>query len=534
MDRPLETRRGTMTDTARLIGFALAACLFVQTSRAAEDVAFSHENVMGTSLDLRVLAADANAAQWAEARVLGEIDRLSKIFSGYDRDSEFLRWQSSAGPVQISPELFEVLGQSDRWRALSGGAFDPRVEVLTQLWSRASAAGRLPTNDELAGARAVLSRPAWRLDPAARTAERHSGGPLSLNAIAKGWIVERACDAALARERGVLGLLLNVGGDLRVVGEVARTVAIAAPWAGSETLEPIARIEVRNQSVATSGCAQRGFSINGQWYSHIFDPRSGLPASGIAGASVIADRSADADALATVLNVLEPDESLRLVRSLSGVECLIVTTDGRTVRSDGWRRYERSAPALLLADAKAESEKGERGTAKKAAAPSWGRDFELLVSFEINRPPAEAGRYRRPYVAVWAENAQGFPVRNLVLWVSFGGAGPFQWLPDLKRWHRDDRARRLVDPAIDMVDAVAVPTRPPGKYSVLWDGNDDHGKPVPPGEYTIFIEAAREHGTYQSIATTVTLTDQPFARELKGNVEIKSAALQYRRRAPAK
>ena len=105
--------------------------------------------------------------------------------------------------------------------------------------------------------------------------------------------------------RGLHGLLLNVGGDLRVCGEAPRTLGIAAPWADSESTEPIALLEVKDRAVSTSGSSQRGFRINGQWYSHILDPRTGLPADRIASATVIAARSIDADALATICNVLD-------------------------------------------------------------------------------------------------------------------------------------------------------------------------------------------------------------------------------------
>ena len=333
------------------------------------------------------------------------------------------------------------------------------------------------------------------------------------------------------------GLLLNVGGDLRACGDAPRTIGIAPARGDSETSEPSASIEVRNRAVATSGDSQRGLQINGRWYSHIFDPRSGLPADGVAGATVIAERSADADALATILNVLPPEEGVRLVESLPDVECRIVAADGRVVRSDGWHRYEKARPALLaLAEGPkpaAPTAKGDEGKSEAPPGAAWGGEFELLIQFEINRPEAEGGRYRRPYVAVWVENKEGFPVRNLELWVSSGGSGPFQWLPDLKRWYRADRARRLVDKT-SMIDAISRPTRPPGKYKVLWDGKDDRGRPLPAGEYTVFIDAAREHGTYQSIRKQVTLANTPFAEELKGNVEIKSASIEYRRKGPAR
>src|SRR5262249_6573240 len=112
------------------LGLALA------TTAAADEFVFHHENVMGTSLALRVNATTEAAALQAEERALREIDRLAAIFSGYDASSEFSRWQSAPRvAISISPELFTLLQASDRWRTLSRGAFDPRVQALTRLWT---------------------------------------------------------------------------------------------------------------------------------------------------------------------------------------------------------------------------------------------------------------------------------------------------------------------------------------------------------------------------------------------------------------
>jgi FAD:protein FMN transferase len=507
----------------------------------AEDFAFYHENVMGTSLELRVIARGPEAAAWAEGRVLAEIDRLSRIFSSYDATSEFRLWQATRDqPVKLSDELFEILLACDHWRDQSGGAFDVRVEALSLLYGRSAQRNRLPSARELDAARALMSAAAWRLDAKSRTATHLSDCPLSLNAIAKGYIIERACNLALEPGRGVLGLLLNAGGDLRVVGEAPRTLGIVSPWADSESSEPIALVEVKNRAVATSGRSQRGFQIEGKWHSHILDPRSGLPAAGVASATVIAPRSADADALDTIFNVLSPEESLRIAKTLPDVDCLIVADDGRITRSEGWHRYEKAAQAPLLPSPVAAAHSlPDRRTqddgppALATASNTWNTDFELVVDFEINQPDGAGRRYRRPYVAIWVENKDGFPIRNLTLWVSMGGSGPFQWLPDLKRWYKADQARKEVENK-DLVFTMARPTRPPGKYKVIWDGKDDHGKLVPAGEYTLFIDAAREHGTYQSIRKPLTLGDKPLTEVLKGNVEIKAASIDYRRRAAAK
>jgi thiamine biosynthesis lipoprotein ApbE len=499
----------------------------------AEDFAFFHENVLGTSCELRVRADSEEAARRAEAMVLGQVDRLAAIFSGYDAASEFRRWQAVTGrPVRVSSELFEVLRASDDWRIRSGGAFDPRVEALSALWADSARHDRLPSAGETTAARALMSPPAWRLDGLAGTAEHLSACPLSLSAIAKGYIVERASEAALAegRSRGVLGLLLNIGGDLRVCGDWTRTIGLAQPRGDSESTGPLLQIAVRARSVATSGSAQRGFDIQGRHYSHLFDPRSGLPAETTRAATVIAPSGTDADALATIFNVLAPAESLRLADSLPDVACLIVASDGQVIRNDRWPRYEtrREADVAIALAQKQEQEKEKPAGPR----PAWNPDFDLLVSFEINRPGGDSGRYRRPYVAIWVEDADGFPVRTLLLWVQAGGPGP-RWIPELRRWYRGDQARRLVEDT-SLVDTIARPTRLPGKYQVIWDGRDDSGRRVGAGAYTVAIEAAREHGTYQIIRQPVTLASDPFVEELKGNVEIKSATIAYRRKGPAR
>jgi thiamine biosynthesis lipoprotein ApbE len=443
-------------------------------------------------------------------------------------------------PVRVSPELFEVLRACDEWRTKSNGAFDPRVESLTRLWSLCAQHDRLPTAELLAGPKALLSEPAWRLDVASRTAIHLSKCPLSLNGIAKGYIVERACGLAFDRDRGIAGILLNVGGDLRVHGDTGRKIGIAAPWADSESSEPLMYIDVKDRSVATSGSSQRGFRIKGDWYSHVIDPHSGLPVRRVTSATVVAARGADADALAKVVSVLSPQESLRLVNRLRGVDCIIVSGDGQVARSDGWKRLERP-PAVFLATAgeppdPANDERGD-GKAKddRPDAPSvpWNPEFELVINLEINQPDGQGGRYRRPYVAIWVEDKNGAQIRTLTLWVSLGGSGPFQWLPDLKRWYKSDEDRKRLEKK-DLFFTIARPTRQPGKYRVVWDGKDNNGKQKGGGDYTIYIEAAREHGTYQSIRKQVTLTDKPFREDLKGNVEIKSASIEYRRKAQAK
>jgi thiamine biosynthesis lipoprotein len=152
--------------------------------------------------------------------------------------------------------------------------------------------------------------------------------------------------------------------------------------------------------------------------------------------------------------------------------------------------------------------------------------FELAVDFEV--ATQDGFRVRRPYVAVWVENLDGKSVRTLSVWVQQGRKGP-KWIPDLRRWYRDERSRSQTDGG-DLIQTVSSPTREAGKYTLVWDGKNDQGKLVDQGEYTLCIEAARQHGTYQLITQPLKVETKTFRQTLAGNVEIKGAAVEFRKR----
>lgn len=486
-------------------------------------VVLHHENVLGTSLELKVLENSPGAAPNAEAVALAEVDRLARIFSGYLAESEFSRWQRSDPDqsVALSPELLEVLAASDHWRIATHGAFHPGVESLTRLWRTAAHRNSEPSTESLRAALGDLRRPPWTLDLNAGTARRSPAGHASLNAIAKGYIIDRA-SAAAAAVPGVEGILLEIGGDLRVRGPLREAIRIADPNQPEDNAPAIGEVLVHQTGLATSGGYHRGVLVAGRWRSHILDPRTGQPTDHVASATVIAPDALTADALSTAFSVMEPDESLRLARTLPGVECHLVLRDGRRLTTEGWPAASPSPSVSVL-----QSDVKPPGT--PAAPASTGTNaptLELHVSFEINNPGG--GRYHRPYVAAWIEDKDGFPVRTLLLWLLQSEKGA-RWIPDLRRWYKGDQLRRLAEDK-DLVATVSSATRNPGTYSVVWDGRDDHGQAVKPGAYTFHLEAAREHGTYQLMKHTFNHGSAPFDAELKGNEEIKGAKLEYRRR----
>ncbi|MEM8912964.1 MAG: DUF2271 domain-containing protein [Planctomycetota bacterium] len=156
-------------------------------------------------------------------------------------------------------------------------------------------------------------------------------------------------------------------------------------------------------------------------------------------------------------------------------------------------------------------------------------DPGLHVSFELNRPRGRV--YRKPYVAVWLEDDDGFPVKTGVLWWMTEQPGP-RWHRDLTRWYRNDRLRKSVEKT-DLVDGISGATRGPGQYQTHFDGTDNAGKRLPNGKYFLCLEAAREKGTYKIIRHPFVWSDQPIAStELSGNLEISQASFSLVPLAP--
>ncbi|HND54249.1 MAG TPA: DUF2271 domain-containing protein [Pirellulaceae bacterium] len=497
----------------KLVALSLAALSVVALPARAvvggEAHVVRHEGVLGTSFELIVWTASPQLVGRAENVALDEVERMSRIVSTYDPNSEVSQWQTGRRAGRLSVELTDLLRACERWRTRTDSAFHPGVEQLSRVWRAAEKANSLPDDAALSVAVARLKSTSspwtWSGDEAIADAAT----PLSFNAIAKGQIIDAALAKVMAIE-GIDGATVNIGGDLRTAGRVVQGITIPSPRPEVTRGERIDEVTVTDRAVATSSAAYRGYTIQGRRYSHLLDPRTGRPVDHVLSATIVARTALDADALATACSVLKVDESLRLIESLDGVECLIVERDGARHASRGWG----ALTAIAVQDKAAKAEE------------NWANGFELKLDLEINQADS-GGRYRRPYVAAWVEDSDGFPVRTLVLWVQSTGPGP-RWIPDLKRWYRSDRLRKLAD-GTDLVTTVSEATRKPGRYSVVWKGADDQGKAVKPGEYTLYVEAAREHGTYQVSRKKIVIGDKPFSDKLEGNIEIKAATLEYRK-----
>ena len=461
------------------------------------------DHILGTSMDLKIIANTFELAEKAEKIVLDEIDRLSKILGSFDSSTEFSLWQKTMHEaIPVSDELHTVLKSFDFWNEKTGGVIQSAAEEVNQLWKSAAAENNLPGSERLVEVAAKANQAHWELGDG--TATHLTDAALRLHTFAKSFIMDQAGEKAM-KALGVEGLVINIGGDLMVKGNYTEKIALTDPRNSSENADPLAIVQVNNRAVATSGDYRRGVEINGVKYSHVVDPRTALPAAEIISATVIHPDAVTAGALATAFNVLTIAESKALAFSIPGTEFLLMDRVGQITTSENW-----SNQMISTENEVAKSSISMVNLKEKV----WSANQELLINFEL---ATFEGRFRRPFVAVWIEDEDHKPVRRIALWYNKP-----RWLPDLRSWYAAQRASEID------VTSITGATRPAGNYSLVWDGKNDAGQFVNQGKYTVFVEAAREHGTYQLIKQEMNFDGKPKDQVLPGNEEIAAASLAYR------
>ena len=310
--------------------------LFLSIFILSAQKSYSESSIlMGSSFEITVVAEDEDFAKESLAIAKKEIIRIENLISSWDQKSETSRINRNAGiaAVEVSKELFDLIFRAQQISKLSSGAFDLTFAAIDKLWNFDGRESEMPNPDALNASVFNIGYQLIELDEESLTVFLPKKGmKIGFGAIGKGYAADSA--KQLLVERGVLGGIINASGDMNTWGTKpdgsSWTIGIVNPMNNKKVFS---WFSLEHNSVVTSGDYEKFTQINGRRYSHIIDPRTGIPSQGIVSCTVFAGKAELADAIATAVFVMGVESGLFLIDQLSDIEAILIDDSGIIHRS---------------------------------------------------------------------------------------------------------------------------------------------------------------------------------------------------------
>lgn len=275
------------------------------------------------------VSADVDAAALHEVEAL--CARYELLLSRFNPKSRLFALNAAAGKwIDVGEKLAAVLRAALGYCERTGGLFDITMGGVCRLWDFKR--GVVPDDAAIAEALAHVD---WRNVQVEGTQARIADpqATIDLGGMAKGYIADRVID--LLKLRGATSGVINLGGK---PDGSAWNVGLRAPVPSGGSLQAasFASVPVRGKSVVTSGVYERSFVRDGRVLHHILDPRTGKPAeTDVLSATVIADKSIDADGCTTALIIMGAEQALTFAEQTPGIEAVLLTTNAHLLKTTG-------------------------------------------------------------------------------------------------------------------------------------------------------------------------------------------------------
>jgi FAD:protein FMN transferase len=288
---------------------------------------------MGTVLEVTLCGTDTQHGRRTSEALFQTAAHLDTLLTTYSPDSPISHLNAQAGQHSISvpSEVSDILSLSLRYWQLTEGTFDITVGPLMALWRQANQAPSpiaLKTTLQRIGSEKIM------LFPEGTAALAHKDMALDLGGIGKGFALDRM--VTVLKERQVGHALLDFGQSSQwALG----TPPNAEGWrllVRQPNGQVAGVITLRNQALSVSGSLGQSFTVDGQRYGHVIDPRTGRPVQRDFLAYIVAPSAAQAEALSKAFLILGESEGTALLERLPGVEGLLLEANGQQWQTAGW------------------------------------------------------------------------------------------------------------------------------------------------------------------------------------------------------
>ena len=263
-------------------------------------------------------------------KVFEKIVEIEDLVSINKENTEITKLNESAGveKVKLSNLSYDILKKGIEYSKLSNGSYDITIGPLVKLWSIGLEGAKVPSKDEINEAIGYIDYNNIEINDSTKEAFlTKEGMEVDLGSIAKGYAADEV--VKILKQEGIRSAIIDLGGNIYALGSKNSdnnwNVGIQDPF--SDRGKVIGAVEVFDKTVVTSGIYERFIEEDGVRY-HLLNSKTGYPyETDIAGVSIIADNSIDADALSTLTFTKGVKEGLKFVENLDNVDAIFITND---------------------------------------------------------------------------------------------------------------------------------------------------------------------------------------------------------------
>ncbi len=305
------------------------------TSLEAQEIYTKNVVLMGSDFEITIVEKNDSEANRLINIAIEEISRIESLISSWDKNSQttLINYNSGIKPVKVNTELFNLISRSIKVSNLSQGAFDISYASLDKVWFFDKKMQKIPSDNQIANSVAKVGFENIVLNEKEETVFlKLKGMKIGFGAIGKGYAADRAKEILI--KNNVKSGIINASGDLTAWGQKPSgedwMVAIVNPLNRTKVFS---WLPIKNKSIVTSGNYERFINFDGKSYSHIIDPRTGYPSQGILSVTIITENAELADALATSVFVLGEEIGMNMINQMKGVDCIIINSDNKIIKS---------------------------------------------------------------------------------------------------------------------------------------------------------------------------------------------------------
>lgn len=308
----------------------LLAMLFLVAEIQSQEIFKETLKLMGSRFDITVVADDKPTATIYIQDAINEIKRIENLISSWDPNSQTSEINRNAGirAVNVDRELFDLIARSLSISKITDGAFDISYASMDKVWFFDGSMTEMPSKATIANSVSKVGFNNIVLDGQTNSVFlKLEGMKIGFGAIGKGYAADKAKELLI--KKGVVAGIINASGDMNTWGFQPNggewKIAITNPFDKNKSY---GLFPLNKGAVVTSGNYEKFIEFNGKRFSHIINPKTGYPATGIVSVTVFAPKAELADALATSVFVMGIEVGLHVINQLSNIECIIVEETG--------------------------------------------------------------------------------------------------------------------------------------------------------------------------------------------------------------